>query len=433
MSKQIPKVDFSWRSSYFQALQLAQCFDIDPITPKTAAILSLLYLEHDLKASRENLKNWLYEYILPFALNPIRDEQNLTEKTLAIAVFILLSKNETKILPDEQLINYIEYAQKQSWLNDSFLAFYCHFLKDQLTSCENVSDYFKANYELFLQKRHVPAISQSLIVLKNDLSITDYQRGYNILIELLGKDELPIKHWPWALWAFSMQPKLYDSSLEKLTSILDNETTKLLSDIQRENGLAAIFTLILAGTSEYHIDNYAKNLGKVSGNGVEILQNNDIYKLSIELKTKTKNPHLSFNDLSLTLLALHMAQYDKVAYVIGIQKDKITTLEYSLKSLSKGSIILSKFEKNIANLLAIFFTFQLGLLALFIQMGFPTKIASISLNWESFLILGIWLDNLLTEIQAALSGKSSLAEVKNTLLSRLISKIISLFEKSKER
>ena len=431
MNDPIPKIDLSWRPTYYDALQLVKCFDIDPGTPNAAALLSLLYEEHNLSSCRGNLKKWLYEYILPFALNPIRNEQNLVEKTLAIAVFIFLSKEDSDNikLPDEQLINYIEYAEKQFWLNDPFLAFYCHFLKDQLVSCENVADYFKTNYELFLQKKNVSAISQSLIVLKNDLSNTDKQRGFNVIVDLLERKEITNKNLAWALWALSPQSGLYTPVIEKLASMLDEEISRLLNDIQRESGLAIVFAMMLTGVSDLHIENYIKELKKNSASKIKISQNNTRYEFSVEPNIRDKNSNLSLNDLGLTLIAMHTAQYDKAAYIRGVQKERITDLEHSLKYLSQGSIILSKFERSAVNFLVIFFTIFVGLLALFIQTGFPAKFTDIKLDWESVVILVVWLDYLLAQVQAVWSGKSALDGIKKI---PLIRHGFSMFMKTKK-
>jgi len=423
MKDQVPTIDFSWRAVYLQALQLVQCFDIDPGTSNTAALLSILFQSQNLYNCQTNLRDWLYEYVTPFVLNPIRNEQNQTEKILAVASFIYLSKPEMhdKALPGEQSIDYIEYAEKQSWLNDSFLAFYCHFLREKLVSCEKSADYFKTNYELFLQKKHIPGISQSLIVLQNDYASTDNQRGYDLLIELMNqKEELTDKNMSWALWAFSVHPKTYKAEIRQLSSLIENKILELLKELDKENSLSAISALIAMGSNENQIESYIKKLNKTSTSKIEVTQKNRHYQLNIKSRDQISATYFSLNDLVLMLIAFNQAKQDKIAYVDNVVEDQLQTLEKSLKIFSSGNIVMSRGEKNIANISIVVLTILIGMLVLFIQIGSPLKVGDASFNWDFWVALVIWLDYLVAEIRAVKAGSIATDAIKGIPLLRLV-------------
>jgi|GEM_PF-5265418 len=102
----------TWQPLFSEGLEILQCFDSSPGTPNIAAALSLVFDVTKQVESQNRLGHWLFQYIEPFLLNPIRDEQNLQEKTLAIATYLFISDrvNLDQKLPEEYLINYIEYA-----------------------------------------------------------------------------------------------------------------------------------------------------------------------------------------------------------------------------------------------------------------------------------------------------------------------------------
>jgi hypothetical protein len=254
------KINYSWRPTYFQVLQLIRAFFANPETSNLAAILCLLSRGNNLEDSQNELRKWLYNYITPFALNAVRSEQNLEEKTLAIAAYFLLEKNNQQdqfLLPGEHLINYLEYAEKQFWFDDPFLAFFCYHLKDRLTCCEKIDTYFKSKYELFLQKKHIPSISQALIVLQNGASTVDLQRGYEAISSLLKNADLPDNHLAWALWAYSEQPKHHEQDIAGLNAHFERSITKLLHDVAWASGLSSILAF----------DVFSKNNCIISING----------------------------------------------------------------------------------------------------------------------------------------------------------------------
>jgi hypothetical protein len=427
------KINYSWRSTYFQVLQLTQAFFTNPETPNMAAILCLLSRGNNLVDSQRELRKWLYNYISPFALNPVRDEQNLEEKTLAIAVYFLLEENDQHdewILPDEQLINYVEYAEKQFWFDDPFLAFVCHQLKDRLTCCEKIDTYFQSKYELFLQKKHIPSISQALIVLQNSVSSVDIQRGYETITSMLERTNLPSKHLAWALWAYSKQPRRYHESITNVNLLLEKEIVQLLHEVQWESGLSSTLAFALISKGGSSPDDYLDKMNQTFGESIEVRQNGNNYSLSIKPKTTSDGVMLSISDLTLILVALHQSKFNKIAYVDGLQEEELPILESSLDALFHGNIVLSKVEKIVVNFLVMLFTLQLVLLALYLQMGLPSKLSDVEFKWDYLVTLGVWLDIFIAQLRSALSGGNAIDSLKETLILR---GLFSRFSKPKKQ
>jgi hypothetical protein len=424
------KINYSWRPTYFQVLQLTQAFFTNPETPNMAAILCLLSRGNNLLDFQKELRKWLYNYISPFALNSVRDEQNLEEKTLAIAAYFLLegnNKGDEWKLPDEQLINYVEYAERQSWFDDPFLAFFCHQLRDRLTCCEKIDTYFQSKYEMFLQKKHIPSISQALIVLQNSASSVDIQRGYEAINLMLKSADLSSKHIAWALWAYSEQPRHYEQNITNLNSLLEKEIVKLLRDIQWESGLSSTLAFALISKGDSSPDDYLDKINLTFGKDINVRQDGTGYSLNIKPKTPSEGFNLSISDLGLILMALYKSKFNKIAYVNGLQEEELPVLENSLDALIHGSIILNRTEKMIVNFLVILFTLLTMVLVLYLQMGLPNKLSSIEFKGDYLATLGVWLDLFIAQLKSVLSGENALGSLRKTLIYRLF----SLFKKAR--
>ena len=389
-----------------EVLELIRCFDASPGTPNTAAAMSLVFDMLGEVESQRKLGNWLGSFIEPFLLNPIRDEQNLPDKTLAIATYIFIAKR-TELdykLADEYLINYIEYASNQSWFGDHFLAFYCYHLKDQLVACEKVGEYFHQNYEKVLAKKHIPAISQSLIVLHESLSDLDSKRGVELLTSLL-KESNNIAHLAWGLWAFST----IDHTIDNFVSGLQNAINGSFMTLRKDSAILGLLSLAAMGGQPAQFHEYLKNQTKLKdGERVKIAVTKEYFRVDLRFTTATgaSSEQLSIFGLCISLLSLTYSRHDEISYISGLDSQSLTKAADRLKRLSKArGVDLSRNEKNLVNTLVVALILLLISTIFYFQIGgnlsFDNSNVDISkLSWEKIIILVPLIDYLLGTIEA---------------------------------
>lgn len=405
----------TWHPQFAEALEILQLFDSSPGSPNNAAALSLVFEVTKQTESQKRLGNWLVQYIEPFLLNTIRDEQNLQEKTLAIATYLFISARVEldRKLADEYLINYVEYASNQAWFEDYFLAFYCHYLKDQIIACEKIGDFFSQNYERALLKKHIPAISQSLIVLQGSITETESKRGYELLTSLL-TESTSFSYIAWGLWALSTNEQVS----EKLAAIIQKKMNDAFLSIKRESGIFKFLALAEMGWQpiqlQEHID---KQLEIKSHTSVEIKIEEETIKIDIRPLTDSSAKHevLSTFDLCLALIGLGNSKHEKMAFLTGLDEKKLTEVSERIKRLSiLGGIDLSRAEKNLLNILTILIVFFITALVFYLQIGgvFNIDFSNISLSnlsIEEILITVSLIDYLIGTIQAARTNGNAAA------------------------
>jgi hypothetical protein len=390
-----------------EALELVRCFDVSPGTPNTAAAMSLVFDITGETDSQQKLGNWLGSYIEPFLLNPIRDEQNLPEKALAIATYIFIAKRidlDYK-LPDEYLINFIEYASEQSWFGDHFLAFYCHYLKDQLVACEGVDKYFSKNYEKVLAKKHIPAISQSLIVLHGSLTDLDSKRGIDLLTSLLNESN-NISYIAWGLWAFSV----HNQTLDNLVDLLQHSINSAFIAVRKDSGVLGLLILAAMGGQSAQLHEYLKRQAKLQeAEKVKISLTEDYFKVDLRSIANARSglEHLSIFSLCIGLVSLKNSKREEISYISGLDSQSLAKISDRLKRLSSGGgVDLSRIEKNLLNVLIVVTMLLLIGIIFYFQIGgglsFDNSNLGLSkLTWEEIVITISLIDYLLGTIEAA--------------------------------
>lgn len=406
----------TWQPLFSDVLDIVKCFDSSPETPNIAAALSLVFDITKQTESQKRLGHWLVQYIEPFLLNPIRGEQNLQEKTLAIATYLFVSERVklNQKLPDEYLIKYIDYASSQSWFEDHFLAFYCGFLKDQIVACQKISEFFLQNYELVLAKKHIPAISQSLIILKGIITETESKRGCELLAILLGEG-ISFSHMLWGLWALSVNEQ--NSVSEKLITIVQSKISDAFWSTRRDSGILGILAIVSIGGEQEQIQEYVnKQTNEQAQEKVKITIENDSFSVDTRSisSAKTGAEPITIFDLCLALICLNNNKHDKVVYVTGLDDKNLLKVSGMIKRLSTdGGIELSRAEKNILNALSIFMIFLILCVVVYFQLGgvLSPDFTNLSVfNWslEKFLIEIALIDYLLGAIQSARTEGNSL-------------------------
>ncbi len=403
-------INQTWHPVFKEILDTVRCFDSSPGTPNIAALMSLVFETTNQKESQKRLGEWLVHYIEPFLLNQIRDEQNLQGKTLAIASYLFISSKIDlgQKLSDELLINYLEYASEQLWFDDNFLAFYCHFIKDQIMACRNIENHFQQSYERVLAKKNIPAISQSLIVLNKVISNTDRNRGYEILASLLDQN-ISVSHSAWALWAFSLKEEARSPLETELAASIEDKIENNIFLLNKESGIGGLLTLASVGAGQAQMQEYLDNItNPQSYKKVNILLNSDTV-ISLDTSPITNLPSaelISVFDLGLALLGLSHAKYDRVVYVSGSDANDLNKIANRIKRLANnGGIDLSRPEQSVLNALVVFVISLIVLAVFYFQLGgtlsFDFSKLSIS-NWslDKIVIFIPFLDYLLGIIQS---------------------------------
>lgn len=416
----------AWRPSFSQALQLVRCFDSEPGSPRGAALLSMLFQQLHIQSSLKTLHSWLYEYVSVFATDTPRDQTDLIEKTLAIAVYLRTSEqNSFNIaLPEGSLIDYIEYASRQSWLGDPFLAFYCSSI-ETVHVCRNAEAYFEANFERFLAKRHIPGICQALLVLDGRLSKLDRERAYETVCSIVLNQDAPLAHASWGLMALhrSVSIDTCQSVSRYLTERLDAKLTELMSAVVKESQLFGLLALIWSGADQTNIVHHLRDSATddhdrlvhvdLDSPGTIRLAFNVTAANGDSLASVADRPPLT--DISLALIAMHTAGRHRLIGVPESEEERLISALQRAQQLEKeSSVIISRPESIVGSILGITMTVVVGLGVILYFSGsrvrFSLDLSQVS--WRDidvFLWLIVWVDYVLSQIQAFRSGKSAIA------------------------
>ncbi|MEN6413025.1 MAG: hypothetical protein ABFC84_09775, partial [Veillonellales bacterium] len=152
---------------YAQALQVLDLAKKEALSPYVASLLAIIFSRSENQNCLGDLREWLSNYITPYLYSDPRNQADLREKTLAISTYYLVENPNDLVnsLPNEFLNKYIEYASKQDWYGDSFLAFIIGLLSDKHVISESALAYFNNKYSTFLEQQNIQAISQALFLI----------------------------------------------------------------------------------------------------------------------------------------------------------------------------------------------------------------------------------------------------------------------------
>lgn len=415
----------TWRSSFYQALQLVRSLDFTPSNSTTAAIFSLLFQQLDIKPSLKSLHTWLDSYIFPFATDNLRNQADQSEKSLAVATYLYISEqnNFDICFPSGDLIDHIEYASNQAWFGDSFLAFYCHNLRNNVVACENVGEYFRDNFERFLIKRHVPSICQTLLVLGSQLPDKDREKASGVICSALSERPLSLNHAAWGLLALSSNSNHeYQSEVTRLISQIDSELTDFTAGLLRESQLSGLLFLMRSGSDREDLRRFVDRLPTVSPNSFVDVNLSNPESVSItfncareDLETVNNQfNHPLLADTALALLAMHSAQAHNVLGVVEADETRLISCLQTVKYLEReGSVVLYRQENILSNLLAIVATFLVGLTGglffLGVKLDYVFDFSKVSYrDFDIALFALVWADFLWSQVQALRSGQSAL-------------------------
>ena len=393
----------AYRCSFYQFLQLVRCFDSDPGNPRVAAMLSLLFQRLQLRNSLERLSLWLQAYVSPFISESPRSQTDQPEKVLAVAAYLFIADQAGLdiAMPESHLSAYIQYASRQSWFGDSFLAFFCSSLRGWAV-CQAANTYFRANFKRFLSKNHIPTICQAVITLDADLPEVDIDRSLTTVCSALSSQDVSLNHAAWGLMALSrhIQIDTCRSVANDIAELIDERLGDCLSDLLQESRLHRVLAMIWAGAEQADVRHYVESLSASECDPLD------------RMTRATKWPSLA--DVGLALIALHTAGRHELLGVVSAEQARlISSLQQAHDLNQEGSVVLSRSENVLGSMLAITVTFVLGsALALYFLGGdihFAIDLSKASWrNIDDFLWGVVWVDYMIAQIQALLSGGSAI-------------------------
>lgn len=410
------------QSGFQQAFQLASCFDIEPGNTVTAAFLSLLFQQTGSRDSLMKVRDWLNAYVSSFIKKPLREQADQVEKVLAVAAYLHASyQTKQKTFNQSQLFEYINYAQKQSWFDDTFIAFYCGFLKDEVDTCREVDNFFKSNLDIFLSKKNIPAICQALIVLSEKITDVDRQRCYQVIRQRMEYSALPLRDSAWVLWSmYTAADVSNQQSAQELANVIHTRLQEYMSMLVRESQVFSLLALMLNDMEQADLRRYAASISANNTSSfVKLTFHEGVVNLSkADSLGKTDMDRLSVADVSLALIALSATGWHRLIGVPQAQEKQLKTSLRKAQELTEGDVIVSKRELAVANILAIILEMTLGVIIfsyfLNVKLNLSFDVSQVSLpdslrdiDLSALLVAG-WLDHLAAQIRALRSGKSAI-------------------------
>lgn len=364
-------------------------------SPYIASFLAIIFKEENDKEAIEKIRSWLFEYISPFVCYVPRDQTDLREKTLAIAVYIYLedsSKNDNR-LPDEYIIKYIEYAAKQEWIDGTLIAFLSSLSSDKFVVCASAVRFLQEKLPDFILQNNIEAICQSFYVLTN---IEEDQKAasLNVIKVCVSSSTVSTFDLAWAILLLSKYGQVEDYEL------LVHTKENLFQFISRitDPFIAHSFS------SKLNLENpqifQGNKTSQNAENSEEDSQDNLIYST------------MEWSDLCLVIACLRLSNCYYSTSIIGYPEKKIEKVLEELRKDENGGIRISKNANLVGNLLAILSTLVVGILGCIYLFSIQFDNSTIKITSQpdlgDLLLVVTWGDYFLSQIQALFRRESAL-------------------------
>lgn len=406
----------TFRRGFYECLQIVRCFDTFPGSPTTAAYLSLLFQKLQIQSSLSHLHISLAAYIESFIAQHPRNQTDLSGKVLAAAIYLNISDlNKLPCeFPERRLIDYIEYAAEQSWLQDSFLAYYCSYLEDSVTVCQGARAYFTDNFELFLNRRSISAVSQALIVLGETLAVPERVRGYKHLYTVTTGDN-SIRHSSWALTALANdRSSIVDlASRRRLVEHLERHLSEYSTQLVQKAGMPSLLALIWSKTDLTDIQQYFEHVAVHEETQVYTVDCIDPSHLRLDIDLANLGGELtSVADVAVALIALAVAGEHRIVGVVEAEEGRLeTALIHAQRLQEAGLVPISRKENTLLGGIALITVFSAGaaicLFFLEANVAIQWDFSKVSWrNWNVWVFAVFWIDYMLAMVQAIASGES---------------------------
>jgi len=395
---------------YAQALQVLDLAKKEALSPYVASLLAIIFSRSENQNCLGDLREWLSNYITPYLYSDPRNQADLREKTLAISTYYLVENPNDLVnsLPNEFLNKYIEYASKQDWYGDSFLAFINGLLSDKHVISESALAYFNNKYSTFLEQQNIQAISQALFLIPT-IGNSLRESGLEIIRTSVANLYAQTYEKSWGLIGISKSVNQSDIELQS------HLKTRLYEELAHMT--TWYFSKLISTTinSKYGQSNKAKRDTNQDENRVEV--DGDIEETQF-----VQSSDIDVAELSLITLSILLSDTFFNLSIIGISENQIVEfLDYENKN-EKGFVQISRSANVIGNILAIIFTFLAGTLASIYLFGLRIEnnqiVSTSNPALSDLLILPVWADYLLSQIQAVFRGESALEGMKEIPLLR---------------
>ena len=395
---------------YAQALQVLDLAKKEALSPYVASLLAIIFSRSENQNCLGDLREWLSNYITPYLYSDPRNQADLREKTLAISTYYLVENPNDLVnsLPNEFLNKYIEYASKQDWYGDSFLAFIIGLLSDKHVISESALAYFNNKYSTFLEQQNIQAISQALFLIPT-IGNSLRESGLEIIRKSVANPYAQTYEKSWGLIGISKSVNQSDIELQShLKTGLYEELAHMTT---------SFFSKLISTTikSKYGQSDKAKKDTNQDENRIEV--DGDIEETQF-----VQSSDIDVAELSLITLSILLSDTFFNLSIIGISEKQIVEfLDYENKN-EKGFVQISRSANVIGNILAIIFTFLAGTLASIYLFGLRIEnnqiVSTSNPALSDLLILPVWADYLLSQIQAVFRGESALEGMKEIPLLR---------------
>lgn len=395
---------------YAQALQVLDLAKKEGLSPYVASLLAIIFSRSENQNCLGDLREWLSNYITPYLYSDPRNQADLREKTLAISTYYLVENPNDLVnsLPNEFLNKYIEYASKQDWYGDSFLAFINGLLSDKHVISESALAYFNNKYSTFLEQQNIQAISQALFLIPT-IGNSLRESGLEIIRTSVANPYAQTYEKSWGLIGISKSVNQSDIELQS------HLKTRLYEELAHMT--TWYFSKLISTTinSKYGESDKAKRDTNQDENRVEV--DGDIEETQF-----VQSSDLDVAELSLITLSILLSDTFFNLSIIGISENQIVEfLDHENKN-EKGFVQISRSANVIGNILAIIFTFLAGTLASIYLFGLRIEnnqiVSTSNPALSDLLILPVWADYLLSQIQAVFRGESALEGMKEIPLLR---------------
>ncbi len=416
MSGQLIKsIDFE----YSQALQVLDLAKKEALSPYIASLLGIIFSRSENQNCLQDIREWLFNYITPYLYSEPRNQADLREKTLAISTYFLVENSNDQIyaLPNELLNKYLEYASKQDWYGDTFLAFTIGLLSDKHVISEKAHVYFKHNYSTFLEQQDIQAISQALFLIPS-IGKSLRESGLEIIRACIINPNAQIYDKSWGFVGIAK------SDLQGDIAIQSQLKKSIYKDIAR---ISTLFYSKLVFSAQK--SNYAKSdklSRETNSNENRVIGSGDIEETQIN-----KSSDIDIAELSLITLSVLLSNSFFNLSLFGIPEKQIIQFINSENRHENGFIQISKSANSIGNILSILNTLVIGALVSKFIFGINIENGQIfstsALGLGDIAIILVWLDYLFSQIYALIRGESALEGMKGIPIFR---SAIHLFKKN---
>lgn len=397
------------------SLHLAKVLASDPKSSQNAALLTLLFCQLREYDYLKTLEQWLWSRATTFIDKSPRDQPNQLDKVLIIACCVysrITTDKNLEIHQKKNLDAYISYAAEQNWFDDPFLAFYCYKIAEELPVCNMAVDFFQKNFTRFIERKNIPAIVQSLLVLGDKIGELEKKQCYMVFTE--NWRESSVFNQGWILLGSS---KSQDSSVVAMSLEVAQNVTNHLNDyvgIIANNSLVldALF-LLDKNISQIEIDKYSQSLQIP----MTLHLQNDELVIRLPIKEYTKANAIELSSLFILLLSLSVTEWHEFTGVSKADKEKLISIVDEAK-IAKGAIKnITPLDMFIANILTISATFIIGLIVFGFFMNAdidPPQFDFSQSDWRNIDVIGgavgvgiIAL--ILTQLRALVTGNSAIS------------------------